>query len=362
MPAEDVYSMGRQNWFDAVGDEHRHIREHVGIFDQSSFAKFELSGTDAVKALDYICANDVTKPAGRLIYTQLLNGRGGIECDLTVARLSDDKFYVVTGTGFRTHDFAWIREHISPGLDVELTDITESYGTLSLMGPKARDVLRQVTNADVGNSAFPFGHVREIEIAGSIVRALRVTYVGELGWELHVPIAATGTVFDALMLAGREFGIRPVGYRALESLRLEKAYRAWGSDITPNDSPFEAGLGWAVKLRPGTGFLGRSASEAIRAAPLKKRLATFTVVDKSVVLLGRETILRNGDPVGYLTSGGYGYTVGSPIGLGYVRNAEGVSDAFLADGNYELIVANERYSAKVHLQPVYDPRNERVRT
>jgi 4-methylaminobutanoate oxidase (formaldehyde-forming) len=362
MPAEDVYSMGRQNWFDAVGDEHRHIREHVGIFDQSSFAKFELSGTDAVKALDYICANDVTKPAGRLTYTQLLNGRGGIECDLTVARLSDDKFYVVTGTGFRTHDFAWIREHISPGLDVELTDITESYGTLSLMGPKARDVLRQVTNADVGNSAFPFGHVREIEIAGSIVRALRVTYVGELGWELHVPITATGTVFDALMLAGKEFRIRPVGYRALESLRLEKAYRAWGSDITPNDSPFEAGLGWAVKLRPGTGFLGRSASEAIRAAPLKKRLATFTVVDKSVVLLGRETILRNGDPVGYLTSGGYGYTVGSPIGLGYVRNAEGVSDAFLADGNYELIVANERYSAKVHLQPVYDPRNERVRT
>lgn len=360
--AEDVYSMGRQNWFEAVGEEHRHIREHVGIFDQSSFAKFELTGTDAVKALDYICANDVTKPAGRLTYTQLLNGRGGIECDLTVARLSDDKFYIVTGTGFRTHDFAWIREHISPGLDVELTDITESYGTLSLMGPKARDVLRQVTNADVGNSAFPFGHVREIEIAGSVVRALRVTYVGELGWELHIPIEATGAVFDALMLAGKEFGIRPVGYRALESLRLEKGYRAWGSDITPNDSPFEAGLGFAVKLRLGARFIGRPASEAIRAAPLKKRLATFTVADKSVVLLGRETILRDGEPVGYLTSGGYGYTVGNPIGLGYVRNAEGVSDAFLAEGNYELVVANERYSAKVHLQPVYDPRNERVKT
>ncbi|MBB3236037.1 GcvT family protein [Phyllobacterium endophyticum] len=361
-PAEDVYSMGRQNWFEAVGEEHRHIREHVGIFDQSSFAKFELTGTDAVKALDYICANDVTKPAGRLTYTQLLNGRGGIECDLTVARLSDDKFYIVTGTGFRTHDFAWIREHISPGLDVELTDITESYGTLSLMGPKARDVLRQVTNADVGNSAFPFGHVREIEIAGSVVRALRVTYVGELGWELHIPIEATGAVFDALMLAGKEFGIRPVGYRALESLRLEKGYRAWGSDITPNDSPFEAGLGFAVKLRLGARFIGRPASEAIRAAPLKKRLATFTVADKSVVLLGRETILRDGEPVGYLTSGGYGYTVGNPIGLGYVRNAVGVSDPFLAEGNYELVVANERYSAKVHLQPVYDPRNERVKT
>ncbi|TXR50350.1 aminomethyltransferase family protein, partial [Phyllobacterium endophyticum] len=214
----------------------------------------------------------------------------------------------------------------------------------------------------VGNSAFPFGHVREIEIAGSVVRALRVTYVGELGWELHIPIEATGAVFDALMLAGKEFGIRPVGYRALESLRLEKGYRAWGSDITPNDSPFEAGLGFAVKLRLGARFIGRPASEAIRAAPLKKRLATFTVADKSVVLLGRETILRDGEPVGYLTSGGYGYTVGNPIGLGYVRNAEGVSDAFLAEGNYELVVANERYSAKVHLQPVYDPRNERVKT
>lgn len=360
-PSEDVYSMGRQNWFDAVGEEHRLVREKVGIFDQSSFAKFELSGKDAAKALDYICANDVSRPAGRLTYTQLLNTRGGIECDLTVARLAEDKFYIVTGTGFRTHDFAWIRDHIGQDLDAELTDITEDYGTLSLMGPMARKVLAKVTSADVGNSAFPFGHVREIEIAGTIIRALRITYVGELGWELHVPLAATGAVFDALMSAGEEFGIRPVGYRAIESLRLEKGYRAWGSDITPNDSPFEAGLGWAVKLRKNTDFIGRAPSEAINAKPLKKCLAAFTVADSNVVLLGRETILRNGVFAGYLTSGGFGYTIGKPVGYGYVRNDEGVTGDFLREGKYELIIANERFAAELHIEPLYDPQNVKVK-
>lgn len=360
-PSEDVYSMGRQNWFDAVGEEHRLVREKVGIFDQSSFAKFELSGKDAAKALDYICANDVSRPVGRLTYTQLLNTRGGIECDLTVARLAEDKFYIVTGTGFRTHDFAWIRDHIGQGLDAELTDITEDYGTLSLMGPMARKVLAKVTSADVGNSAFPFGHVREIEIAGTIIRALRITYVGELGWELHVPLAATGAVFDALMSAGEEFGIRPVGYRAIESLRLEKGYRAWGSDITPNDSPFEAGLGWAVKLRKNTDFIGRAPSEAINAKPLKKCLAAFTVADSNVVLLGRETILRNGVFAGYLTSGGFGYTIGKPVGYGYVRNDEGVTGDFLREGKYELIIANERFAAELHIEPLYDPQNVKVK-
>src|SRR5690606_15040817 len=176
----DEYSMGRQNWFDAVGDEHRHVREKVGIFDQSSFAKYELAGRDAQKALDFICANDVSKPAGRLTYTQLLNTRGGIEADLTVARLAEDRFYIVTGTGFRTHDLGWIEDHIGEDLDAKLTDVTEAFGTLSLMGPKARDVLAAVTDTDVSSAAFPFGHVREITIARHAVRALRVTYVGEL--------------------------------------------------------------------------------------------------------------------------------------------------------------------------------------
>ncbi|MCX7302970.1 MAG: FAD-dependent oxidoreductase [Hyphomicrobiales bacterium] len=357
----DVYSMGRQNWFETVGDEHRHVREKVGIFDQSSFAKYEMTGKDAQRALDWICANDVAKPAGRLTYTQLLNSRGGIEADLTVARLADDKFYIVTGTGFRTHDLAWMGDHIGGELDAKLVDVTEDFGTLSLMGPKARDVLAAVTDADVLNAAFPFGHVREIAIAGHTVRALRVTYVGELGWELHAPIAATGEVFDALMAAGAPHDIRPVGYRALESLRLEKGYRAWGSDITPNDTPLEAGLGWAVKLRKNTDFLGRRALETAAGAAPKKRFVGFTVDDPAIVLLGRETILRNGEPVGYLTSGGYGYTIGKNIGYGYVRNADGVSDDYLVSGGYELVVAMDRTPAKIHIEPMYDAKAERVK-
>ena len=361
MEARDVYSMGRQNWFGPVGEEHAHVRDKVGIFDQSSFAKYELSGPDAMRALDWICANDVSRPVGRLTYTQLLNSRGGIKADLTVARIADDRFYIVTGTGFRTHDFAWIADHIPGDCDATLTDITEDWGTLSLMGPDARKVLARVTSADVSNEAFPFAHVREIDIAGHTVRALRVTYVGELGWELHVPIGATGEIFDALMEAGKTEGIRPVGYRALESLRLEKGYRAWSSDITPNDTPFEAGLGWAVKLRKNTDFMGRKALEAKTGQPMPKRLAGFTLDDPQIVLVGRETILRNGETVGYLTSGGYGYTIGKSVGYGYVRNAEGVSDDFLASGDYELVVANERVPARIGMEPFLDPSNSRVK-
>ena len=361
MEARDVYSMGRQNWFGPVGEEHAHVRETVGIFDQSSFAKYEVIGVDAARALEHVCANHVAKAPGRLTYTQLLNSRGGIECDLTVARLADDRFYIVTGTGFRTHDLAWISEHLPAG-DVTIRDITEEWGTLSLMGPKSRDVLERVTVADVSNAGFPFGHAREIEIAGAMVRALRVTYVGELGWELHVPLAATGTVFDALMAAGEGVGIRPVGYRAIESLRLEKGYRAWSSDITPNDTPFEAGLGWTVKMRSNADFIGRKALESVAGQPLKKRLAGFTISDPDAVLVGRETILRNGEPVGYLTSGGYGYTVGKGVGYGYVRNAEGVTDDFLTSGRYELVVANEAVPAVIELAPLYDPENLRVKS
>ena len=351
----DIYSMGRQNWFSAVGDEHRFVREAVGIFDQSSFAKYEITGKDAATALNTIAANNIDKPAGRLTYTQLLNRRGGIECDLTMARLADDQFYIVTGTGFRTHDLAWITDHIPSGMDARIADVTEAFGTLSLMGPSARDVLSAVTSADVSNAAFPFGHVRILPIAGHDVRALRVTYVGELGWELHIPLAATGDVFDALMAAGRVHGIRPVGYRALESLRLEKSYRAWGSDITPNDTPLEAGLGWAVKFKSNIPFVGGDALRDMQAKPLRKRLATFTTDREDVVLLGRETILRNGETVGYLTSGGYGYTIGKPIGLGYVRHPEPET------GRYELMVANEAVAANIGFEPLYDPQNLKVK-
>jgi 4-methylaminobutanoate oxidase (formaldehyde-forming) len=354
----DIYTFGRGNWFAAVGEEHRAARERVALFDQSSFAQFEMTGRDAAKALSWIAANDVAREPGRLTYTQMLNARGGIECDLTVSRLADDCFYIVTGTGFRTHDLAWIREHIPAGMDAVVTDVTEAFGTLSLMGPRAIDTLRAVT-AD--STDFPFGQFRVLDIAGHPVRALRLTYVGEKGWELHMPIAGLADVYDALLRAGGPAGLRPVGYRALESLRLEKGYRAWGSDITPNDTPFEAGLGWAVKLKTGIPFMGRDALIASRDRPLTKRLATFTTDREDIVLLGRETILRDGRFAGYLTSGGYGYTVGKPVGLGYVRAAGGVSDEYLAAGRYELVVANETVAATLTLAPLYDPDNAKVK-
>jgi 4-methylaminobutanoate oxidase (formaldehyde-forming) len=281
---------------------------------------------------------------------------------LTVARIAEDRFFLVTGTGFRSHDFGWIADHLPAGADVSLDDVTEAFGTLSLMGPQAREVLVAVVDSDVSNAAFPFGHVRAMTIAGHPVRALRVSYVGELGWELHAPIDALADIFDALMSAGHRFGIRPVGYRALESLRLEKGYLAWSSDISPADTPFEAGLGWAVKLKTGKPFLGREALERGAGLSLGKRLVGFTTADPDVVLLGRETILRDGEPVGYLTSGGYGYTIERPIGFGYVRNADGVGDDFLRRGSYELVVASEAHSAELVLAPLYDPAGLKIRS
>jgi sarcosine dehydrogenase len=358
----DIYTYGRQNWFDAVGREHKAIRERVGIFDQTSFAKFMLTGKDAEAALSWICANDVSGPNGKVTYTQMLNKRGGIECDLTVTRLADDAFYIVTGTGFATHDFHWISSNIPVGLDAKLADVTDEFGVLSLMGPLARNVLQAVTSDDVSNASLPFARMKEIAIASATVRALRITYVGELGYELHVPIADMGAVYDALMQAGRAHGIVNAGYRAIESLRLEKFYRAWGSDISPDHTPLEAGLGWAVKLKSGTRFLGRDALMAQKAGKLAKLLACFTVDDPSIVLLGRETIFRNGKQAGWLASGGYGYTLGTNIGVGYVRNREeGVTAEYVISGDYQLEIACKLYPAKVSLETLYDPKSERVR-
>jgi 4-methylaminobutanoate oxidase (formaldehyde-forming) len=359
---KDVYTYGRQNWFDPVGAEHTACREKVALFDQTSFAKFMLLGKDAEAALTWICANDVARKPGSLIYTQMLNERGGIECDLTVTRIAEDAYYIVTGTGFATHDFHWIRGHIPPGLEARLIDVTSAYGTLALMGPRARDVLQPITQADVSNAAFPFGTSREIMVAGAPVRALRVTYVGELGWELHVPMDSIGAVYDALMESGRAHGIVNAGYRAIESLRLEKFYRAWSSDISPDHSPLEAGMAWAVKLKKNTPFLGREALVAQAAKKLPKLLACFTVDDPAIVLLGRETMFRNGKQCGWLSSGGYGYTLGTNIGIGYVRDTErGVTPEEVLAGQYELEIACGRYPAKVSLEPLYDPRMERVK-
>ncbi len=357
----DIYSFGRPNWFEAVGLEHQACRERVALFDASSFAKFLLVGRDAGRALSWICANDVAQPPGRVVYTQMLNARGGIECDLTVTRLADDAYYIVTGTGFATHDFSWIERHIPDHADARLLDVTSAFAVLPLMGPRARDLLAEVTGDEVANDGFPFGSARDIRIAGAPVRALRVTYVGELGWELHVPSEYAPTVFDALVEAGQPLGLALAGYRAIESLRLEKGYRAWGADIGPDHTPLEAGLGFAVKLATEQPFLGRDALARQRQEGLKKRLAGFTVDDPGVVLLGRETIFRDGERVGWLTSGGFGYTVGRAIGYGYVRNPAGVDGDYLRSGRYELEVATERVPATLHLRPLYDPLMARVK-
>lgn len=359
--AKDIYGFDRQNWFDAVGREHRAVREKAVVFDQSSFAKFTLKGKDAVNALNWIAANNVDRPVGSLIYTQMLNGHGGIECDLTVARLAEDEFYIVTGTGFATHDYDWIARNIPTGMDCELADVTAAGAVLSLMGPKAREILAAVTEVDVSNAAFPFGTVQSLEIDGVAVNALRVTFVGELGWELHMPVESAASVYTSLMAEGRAHGLINAGYRAIESCRLEKGYRAWGSDIGPDHSPMECGLGWAAKLRTNIPFNGREALTEQREDGVAKMLACFTVDDPAITLLGRETIFRNGQRAGWLTSGGYGYTVGKSIGYGYVRDPGGVDENYVDSGSYELEVATVRVPCSVTFSPLYDPTMSRVK-
>ena len=356
--AEDRYSYQRPGWWDAVAREHRACREAAVLIDQTSFAKFRLKGPGAARDLNRIAAGNVDRAVGSLTYTQMLNRKGGIECDLTVARVAEDEFHIVTGTGFATHDFDWISRHMTG--DCQLSDVTSGFAVLSLMGPDAREILGRVCADDLSSEGFRFGTARWISVAKCPVLALRVTYVGELGWELHLPVDYAVTVYEALVAAGRDRGLVNAGYRAIETLRLEKGYRAWGSDIGPDHTPVEAGLGWACKMRSNVDFIGRAAVEAQVAGGVRKWLATFTAAPE-VVLLGRETIYRDGQRVGWLSSGGYGHTVGRSIGMGYVRRAEGVDAEFVRAGRYELEVASERVAAEVHLEPLHDPKGLRVK-
>lgn len=358
----DRYSYTTPGWHAAVGREHKAVREAAVLIDQSSFAKFMLKGPDALSTLEWLAANDMDKPPGSLVYTQMLDDKGGIQCDLTVARVADDEFYLVTGTGFATHDFNWIRTHIPLDSQVQFSDITSSRVVLSLMGPCARDILLQLTDADLSNSAFPFASCQRISLANCDVLALRITYVGELGWELHMPSEFAMTVYEALMSAGKPFGLVNAGYRAIESCRLEKGYRAWGSDIGPDHTPVEAGLSWAVKLsRSDKPFMGREVIQQQLQTGVKKRLACFTLDDPDRVLLGRETIIRNGKPAGWLSSAGYGHHIGLHIGYGYVRNDAGVDDDYVLGGNYQLEIATELVDCSVHLSPLYDPSMQRIK-
>jgi glycine cleavage system aminomethyltransferase T/glycine/D-amino acid oxidase-like deaminating enzyme len=357
--AEYEYSYGRQNWFEASAQEHRAVREAVGLFDQTSFAQFVVEGEGAEAALNRICANDVAVAPGRVVYTQWLNERGGIEADLTLTRESATRYRIVTAAATQVRDFAWLKRHLPAG--VAGWDASSAYATLSLMGPKSREVLAGLTDADLSNAAFPFATAKEIDLAYARVWATRITYVGELGWELHMPVEFAAGVFEALMQAGEPHGLRLAGYHALNSLRIEKAYRHWGHDITDEDTPLQSGLGFAVAWDKPGGFIGRDALLALRGKPHTRRLVTFLLEDPEPLLLHNEPIWRDGVRLGHITSAMYGHTLGCSIGLGYVSDAEGVTEAFLRDARFELEIAGVRHAARATLKPPYDPTGARVR-
>jgi 4-methylaminobutanoate oxidase (formaldehyde-forming) len=356
------YSYGRQNWFEHSAAEHKAVREAVGLFDQSSFAKVLLQGADAERILNRICANDVAVPPGRVVYTQWLNERGGIEADLTVTRESEDRYLIVTSAQSQTRDFAWLQRHIPEDARAAAVDVTSGYAVLSLMGPRSRALLASLTDEDLSNAAFPFGASREIDLGHARVRATRITYVGELGWELYMPTEFAASVYDAIIAAGEGFGLRHAGYHALNSLRIEKAYRHWGHDITEEDTPLEAGLGFAVALRKPD-FIGRDALLRQKEAGIKRRLVTFALEDTGRMLYHSEPIWRDGKLVGRLTSGMFGHTVGRPVGLGYVEDqGHVVTDSYVRDGRFEIEIAGERIPAKAILGALYDPKSERIKS
>jgi 4-methylaminobutanoate oxidase (formaldehyde-forming) len=357
-----VYSFGRQNWFPYAAAEHRATREAVAVFDQTSFAKLRVQGADAEAVLQRLCANDVGVPPGHIVYTGMLNEQGGYESDLTVTRLAADAYLVVTGSAQSTRDLDWIRCHLSSDARVTVTDVTDAWAVLGVMGPRSRELLARVSGADLGNAAFPFGASREIAIGPATVRASRLTYVGELGWELYVPVAAAPGVYDVLQEHGRDLGLRDAGYYAMDSLRCEKAYRAWGREVTTEDTPWEAGLGFAVRLDKAVPFIGREALLSRRSQPLTKRLVTFVLEDPDALPWGDEPILRDGRVVGVVTSAAFGHTLGRAVAMGYVREPAGVDERYVAGGAFALDVGGARIPARASLAAPYDPRGLRIKS
>ena len=355
------YRYGRQNWFEYSAAEHRAVRENVALFDQSSFAKFRLEGRNALQVLNRVCANDVDVQPGRLVYTQWLNEKGGIEADLTVARLSEDAFLIVTAAETEVRDFYWLKRHIPADAHCVLTNVTSAMGVISIMGPRARDLLQSLTPEDMSNEAFPFATSREIELGYALVRASRITFVGELGWELYVPTEFMLGVYDEIVAAGDSCDLVHAGYHALNSLRIEKAYRHWSHDITDEDTPLEAGLGFAVKFDKAGGFIGRDALLAQKESGICKRLLQFRLNDPEPLLYHNEPIWRDDRIVGRITSGAYGHNLGGCIGLGYIEVEQGSGHDTHAAGSFDIEIAGKRVSAEASLQPLYDPKNERIR-
>ncbi len=356
------YSYGRQNWFGASAGEHRAVRETVGLFDQSSFAKFVLRGRDAARVLGRLSANEVDVPVGRIVYTQWLNERGGIEADLTVTREAEDSYLIISSCATQTRDFLWLSRSIPEDARAAAVDVSAAFAVLGLMGPKSRDLLGTLTDADLSTAAFPFATSRVIDLGYARVRASRITYVGELGYELYVPSEFAQSVYDVILAAGGPFGLSLAGYHALNSLRMEKAYRHWGHDISDEDTPLEAGLAFAVAWDKPGGFLGREALLKQRTQGMRRLLVAFALEREGRLLYHNEPIWRDGELVGKISSGMFGHTVGAALGLGYVANrGEPVSDDWITGGHYEIEVAAERVPARVSLKAFYDPAGQRVK-
>jgi 4-methylaminobutanoate oxidase (formaldehyde-forming) len=315
-----------------------------------------VAGPGAARFLESLCANRVAGPVGGVVYTQMLNRRGGIEADVTVSRAAADQFWIVTGTAFGTHNMAWLRSHLPEAGGVQLNDITSRYACFALWGPRARDILQALSPADLSNSAFPYLTRQSISVANTPVEALRVTYVGELGWELYCPTEYGLSLWEALWAAGRPHGLVPGGYRAIESLRLEKGYRAWGVDITSDTNPLEAGLGFAVRMEKAGGFLGRDALVEVRLRGMARRLCCLTLADPRAVALGNEPVRIGGDVVGRVTSGGYGYTVERSIAYAYVPESQSAPGTPV-----EVDIFGRWVEGELMREPLYDAGGSRVR-
>jgi glycine cleavage system T protein len=355
------YSYKRQNWFEHSAREHMAVREKVGLLDQSSFAKFLLQGRDAEAVLNRVAANDMSGPVGKVVYTQWLNERGGIEADLTVTRIAEESFMVVTSFSSAVRDFNRLQRLIPGDAHAILTDVGSGMAMIGLMGPNSRDLLQSLTASDLSHEAFPFATSKEIELGYAMVRASRITYVGELGWELYIPAEFATGVYDTLVQAGADFNLQNVGMHAMNSLRMEKAYRHWGHDIADEDTPVEAGLGFAVAWDKPGGFIGKEALDEQRQNGVTKRLVQFALDDPEPLLYHNEPIWRGDAIVGHITSGMFGHALGKSLGMGYVEDDGGVDEEFVNSGVYEIEVACERFPATASLRPFYDPKSERIK-